>query len=152
MAPPALAAWQAGRQAGLHTHAHSPPPPPPLVVGAEDALLWVRLDPGAEWLAEVQLLQPERMLCAQALHSRDVVAQAEAVQVRGGEWGVRWVHAREVGWCGDRAMSPPLPPHLPPHPPPPRQGLARQRVSPTRRPGALPVLARVLESPAFFYR
>ena len=40
----------------------------------------MRLDPGGELLCDIKLLQPERMLVAQLLHSRDVVAQAEAVQ------------------------------------------------------------------------
>uniref|UniRef100_A0A1D2A1I6 Transcription initiation factor TFIID subunit 2 n=2 Tax=Auxenochlorella protothecoides TaxID=3075 RepID=A0A1D2A1I6_AUXPR len=40
---------------------------------------WVRIDPGGEWLCSVWLEQPLRCWVAQLAHSRDVVAQAEAV-------------------------------------------------------------------------
>ena len=53
---------------------------PPIPTPAEDPVRWVRLDPAGELLCDIKLLQPERMLVAQLLHSRDVVAQAEAVQ------------------------------------------------------------------------
>ncbi|KAL4420393.1 hypothetical protein ABPG75_010049 [Micractinium tetrahymenae] len=46
----------------------------------ENPVRWVRLDPAGELLCDIRLLQPERMLAAQLLHSRDVVAQAEAIQ------------------------------------------------------------------------
>jgi hypothetical protein len=38
-------------------------------------VLWVRLDPGGEWLAASTVLQPEHMLAAELLQSRDVQAQ-----------------------------------------------------------------------------
>ncbi|GAB4818075.1 hypothetical protein N2152v2_005121 [Parachlorella kessleri] len=41
---------------------------------------WVRIDPGGEWLCSTRVLQPERCWLAQLQHSKDVVAQAEAVQ------------------------------------------------------------------------
>ena len=49
---------------------------------ADDPVRWVRLDPGCELLCDIRLMQPERCLAAQLQHSRDVTAQAEAVQVR----------------------------------------------------------------------
>lgn len=69
--------------ASLHCPANRPPIlllRPPTPTSAEDPVRWVRLDPAGELLCDIKLLQPERMLVAQLLHSRDVVAQAEAVQ------------------------------------------------------------------------
>ena len=40
---------------------------------------WVRLDPGSELIAEVELRQPEAMLAAQLERSKDVQAQSAAV-------------------------------------------------------------------------
>lgn len=40
---------------------------------------YVRIDPTGEWLCYVRLEQPLRCWIAQLAHSRDVVAQAEAV-------------------------------------------------------------------------
>lgn len=44
---------------------------------------YVRIDPGGEWLCQVHLEQPLRCWIAQLAHSRDVVAQAEAVAALG---------------------------------------------------------------------
>ena len=40
---------------------------------------WVRLDPGSELIAEVELRQPEAMLAGQLERSKDVQAQSAAV-------------------------------------------------------------------------
>lgn len=40
---------------------------------------WVRLDPKGEWLSSTRMLQPEVMWSNQLHHSRDVIAQSEAV-------------------------------------------------------------------------
>jgi transcription initiation factor TFIID subunit 2 len=40
---------------------------------------WVRLDPRGEWLSSTRMLQPEVMWSNQLHHSRDVIAQSEAV-------------------------------------------------------------------------
>lgn len=42
-------------------------------------LSWIRLDPEMEWIATLELNQPEYMLIEQLHHDRDVVAQAEAI-------------------------------------------------------------------------
>eukprot|EP00879_Flechtneria_rotunda_P028850 GHRR01031082.1.p1 GENE.GHRR01031082.1~~GHRR01031082.1.p1 ORF type:complete len:966 (+),score=503.48 GHRR01031082.1:166-3063(+) len=42
-------------------------------------VLWVQIDPGLEWLAAVQLRQPAHWWSLQLDHSKDVVAQAQAV-------------------------------------------------------------------------
>lgn len=40
---------------------------------------WVRLDPGSELLAAINLRQPEAMLAAQLERSKDISAQSAAV-------------------------------------------------------------------------
>lgn len=66
---------------------HALPRFTPCLAAAENPVRWVRLDPAGELLCDIRLLQPERMLAAQLLHSRDVVAQAEAIQVCGAVCG-----------------------------------------------------------------
>ncbi|KAI8462736.1 MAG: hypothetical protein J3K34DRAFT_527522 [Monoraphidium minutum] len=41
--------------------------------------LWVRLDPGLEWLADIRIAQPLTMWRWQLQHSKDVLSQAQAV-------------------------------------------------------------------------
>ncbi|KAJ9505028.1 hypothetical protein QJQ45_021513, partial [Haematococcus lacustris] len=48
--------------------------------GARHPLLWVSLDPAADWLCGGTVLQPEACWLAQLDKSRDVVAQSQAVQ------------------------------------------------------------------------
>lgn len=96
------------RQHSPHHQHHSFPPPPPLSLSAaptspshqqststtmssaptgsateEDEfvspLSWIRLDPEMEWIATLELNQPDYMLIEQLHHDRDVVAQAEAI-------------------------------------------------------------------------
>ena len=70
LSPPSPSLWH--RPAG----AHAPPKHP---------VLYVRCDPGQEWLCRVTTLQPESMWVQQLERSRDVVAQSQAVA--GGEGG-----------------------------------------------------------------
>lgn len=42
---------------------------------------WVRIDPSWEWLCTTKMYQQERMWLNQLKHSKDVIAQTEAVEV-----------------------------------------------------------------------
>ena len=119
---------------------------------------WVRLDPGCELLCDIRLMQPERCLAAQLQHSRDVTAQAEAVQVRWLSGGLQQRGVRKVSVCWNvRRMRSflqlllPLPPLL-------LQRLGELLVSSTalfpggRRQPGVEALRRALEDPAVFYR